>query len=348
MSKIATITFHWAVNYGAVLQAYALQKYLQLHGADTQIIDYVPRRVELSKFFLAIKKRDRRFFQKRKLLRSFCKQELKLSKKTYRNNRSLFGCADTYDAIICGSDQIWNESFTNGAEGKTTLSYFLNFAGKRTKKVAYAVSFGTQKLSQITKDQIAPQLKEFYRIAVREQSGKEIVNDLGMDAAVTLDPTLLLPREAYDQLLTSRSFPPVQKVFAYILHEDQTMAQKVCHLVQRHFGQNEQDGSELHIDMRQWLYSLSHAEFVVTNSFHGTVFSLLFHRPFVVLPVEKSGMNDRIQTLMSALGLSDRIVTSEEEAQKALCRPIDWDAVDARLRSLREASEEFLNEVIQA
>ena len=80
--KIATITFHWSVNYGAVLQAYALQKYLLLHGADAQIIDYVPRRVELSKFFLAIKKRDRLFFKKRKILRNFCKQELKLSKKT--------------------------------------------------------------------------------------------------------------------------------------------------------------------------------------------------------------------------------------------------------------------------
>ncbi len=348
MNKIATITFHWAVNYGAVLQAYALQKYLLLHGADTQIIDYVPRRVELSKIFLALKKRDHLFFKKRKLLRSFCRQELKLSKKTYRNNRALYQCADGYDAIICGSDQIWNESFTNGAEGKPTLSYFLNFAGNDTKKVAYAVSFGTQQLSQQTKDLVAPQIKDFYRIAVREHSGKEIVNDLGMEAVVTLDPTLLLPREVYEKLLDGKSFCPAQKVFSYILHDGQTMAQKVCHLVQRHFEQKEQDGSELYIDLRQWLFDLSHAEFVVTNSFHGAVFSVLFHKPFVLLPVERSGMNDRIQTLMSALGLTDRIITNEDEAEKAILAPIDWNAVDACLRSLREASEDFLNEVIQA
>ena len=74
MSKIATMTFHWTGNYGAVLQAYALQKYLLLRGADAQIIDYVPRRVMLSKYFLAIKNRDRLFFKKRKLLRNFIKQ----------------------------------------------------------------------------------------------------------------------------------------------------------------------------------------------------------------------------------------------------------------------------------
>ena len=346
MSKIATMTFHWTGNYGAVLQAYALQKYLLLRGADAQIIDYVPRRVELSKFFLALKKRDRLFFKKRKLLRSFCKQELKLTKKTYRNNRALFQCADRYDAVICGSDQIWNESFTNGAEGKPTYSYFLNFIGKNTKKIAYAVSFGTPKLAQETQKNIAPYVKTFDRIAVREISGKEILARMGVEATVTVDPTLLLTAQDYRSLFENRDFAPAQKVFSYILHEGQTMAQKVCHLVQRYFGECEQDGNELYIDLRQWLHDLANAEFVVTNSFHGAVFALIFHRPFVLLPVEKSGMNDRIQTLMSAFDLCDRIVTSEEAAEAVVQKPIDWEKVDARLLDLRANSEQFLSEVI--
>ena len=346
--KIATITFHWSVNYGAVLQAYALQKYLCTHGADAEIIDYVPRRVELSKFLLALKKRDRLFFKKRKLLHRFCKQELKLSKKNYRNNRALFQCADHYDTVICGSDQIWNESFTCGAEGKPTLSYYLNFAGKRTRRVAYAVSFGTLKLAQKTKDLILPQLKAFDRIAVREVSGQKILREMGVESVVTLDPTMLLPRQAYEELFSGREFSKAPKVFSYILHEGQTTAQKVCHLVQRHFGQQVQDGGELYIDMRLWLHDLANAKFVVTNSFHGAVFAVLFHRPFALLPVEKSGMNDRIQTLMNVLGLSDRIVTGEEDARAVLNSAIDWESVDARLKESREFSEQYLNEVIQA
>ena len=346
--KVATITFHWSVNYGAVLQAYALQKYLRTHGADAEVIDYVPRRVELSKFLLALKKKDRPFFRKRKLLRNFCKRELKLSKKTYRNNRALFQCADRYDAVICGSDQIWNESFTCGAEGKPTLSYYLNFVGKRTKRVAYAVSFGTQKLEQSTKDLILPQLEAFDRIAVREVSGQAILREMGVESVITVDPTMLLPKQAYEELFSAKTFAKAPKVFSYILHEGQTTAQKICHLAQRHFGQEVHDGGELHIDLRQWLYELAHSEFVVTNSFHGAVFAVLFHRSFALLPVEKSGMNDRIQTLMNALGLSGRIVTGEEEAQAILDREIDWDSVDARLKKLREFSEQYLNEVIQA
>lgn len=346
--KIATITFHWSANYGAVLQAFALQKYLCLHGADTEIIDYVPRRVELSKFLLAFRRKDRHFFKKRKRLREFCREELKLSKKTYRNNRALFQCADRYDKMICGSDQIWNESFTCGAEGKPTLSYYLNFAGKRTKRIAYAVSFGTQRLAQNTQELILPQLKEFERIAVRELSGQEILREMGVESVVTLDPTMLLPRQAYEELFAGKAFAKAPKVFSYILHDGQETAQKVCRMVQRHFGQEACGGGELYIDLRQWLHDLARSEFVVTNSFHGAVFAVLFHRPFALLPVEKSGMNDRIQTLMNALGLSERIVTGEEEAQAILDREIDWDSVDARLEKLREFSEQYLNEVIQA
>ena len=346
MRKIATITFHWAVNYGAVLQAYALQKYLLLRGVQTQIIDYVPRRSQLGRIFFAIKKRDRLFFKKRKRLRDFCEQELKMSKKTYRSNRALFDCADHYDAVICGSDQIWNENFTNGAEGKPTFSYYLNFVGKNTKKIAYAVSFGTTKLAEHTQKNIAPHVKAFDRIAVRENSGKEILKELGVNATVTVDPTLLLTSDIYESLFENRNFAPANKVFSYILHDGQITAQKVCRLVQRHFGEKEQDGCELSIDLRQWLHDLAKSEFVVTNSFHGSVFALIFHRPFVVLPVENSGMNDRIQTLMSAFGLCDRIVTSEAEAQAVLQKPIDWETVDTRLLDLRANSEQYLSEVI--
>ncbi len=346
MSKIGTITFHWAANYGAVLQAYALQSYLISKGVDTQIIDYVPGRVSLTKMLAALKGHNFKYFKKKKLLRKFCEQELRLTKKTYRSNRALTGCKDLYDAVICGSDQIWNESFTLGAEGRPTLSYYLNFVGSRTKKVAYSVSFGTSALQERTVELIAPQVTEFFKISVRERTGQEILNKIGISAELTVDPTLLLTKEKYEKLFINRTLPRPKKVFTYILHEGQKTAQEVCHLVQRHFNQPQTDGNELYIELCQWLNDLAHAEFVVTNSFHGAVFSLLFHRPFVLLPVENSGMNDRIQTLMGAVGLSQRIVTSVQEAQQLLQQQIDWDAVDARLSDMRRSSENYLNEVI--
>lgn len=347
MKNIATITFHWSANYGAALQAYALQQYLLSQSVQTQIIDYLPGRVMLSQTVAALKRRDFQFFKKRRQLRKFCKQHLRLTKRTYRNNRSLMRCADKFDAIICGSDQIWNESFTGGAEGKPTLSYFLNFAGERTKRIAYAVSFGTTKLSDRTKELITPCVRQFDRIGVRENSGKEILQELGVPSVVTIDPTLLLQPEDYQTLLSDRSFAPAKRVFTYILHQNQQTAQEICHLAQRHFGLAEEDGNELHIDLQQWLYELTNAEFVVTNSFHGAVFAVLFHKPFVVVPVERSGMNDRIGTLMASLELTDRIACDTQSAQACLAQSIDWDRTDANLAKLREASKLFLNDVIK-
>lgn len=345
MSKVATITFHWSVNYGAVLQAYALQRYLLNRGVDTQLIDYLPRRVLLAQAVSAVKKRHFSYFNKKRKLRRFCKQELRLTKKSYRSNRALHRCRD-FDAVICGSDQIWNESFTCRAEGKPTLSFYLNFLGDQTKRIAYSASFGTPKLSAEMQKLITPELAKFAKISVREKRGQELLRELKIDAELTLDPTMLLTAKDYLPLFEGRKCKAATKVFTYILHKNQTDAQKVCHMAQRHFGQKEADGGELFVDLQQWLYDLANAEFVVTNSFHGAVFSLLLHKPFVVLPVQNSGMNDRIETLMQAAGLSERIVTEPDRAQTLFDKPIDWNSVDARLAELRKTSENYLNEVI--
>ena len=129
--KVGTITFHWVNNYGAVLQAYALQQYLLSKGFDTQIIDYRPRLVILRQYFLALKSREFPFFKQEKQLKNFRKKYLNLTKKSYPTNNSLKKEHFLFNAIIAGSDQIWNESFTLRAEGKPTLSYFLNFASTR-------------------------------------------------------------------------------------------------------------------------------------------------------------------------------------------------------------------------
>ncbi len=346
MKKIGTITFHWSENYGAVLQSFALQRYLRSLGADTEIIDYVPRRTLMIQTLDKLRRGNVQYFKKRRLFRKFRKKELCLSKRTYHTNRALHRYCQGYDKIICGSDQIWNESFCNGAEGKPTLSYFLDFADGKTQKIAYAASFGTEKLEKQTKERIKPFLQKFSHISVRENSGKDILEELGISAQTVLDPTFLLPKAAYEELLRGKRFEAAQPVFAYVLHHNQSMAQKIVQGVQKHFNEEETGAKELHIGLYEWLYRLLNAEFVVTNSFHGVALSVIFHRPFLAVPVERSGMNDRIRTLLTNLGLEERIVSGPEEIDRLISEDIPWDAVEERLERLKSESEGFLTKVV--
>ena len=278
MKKTGTITFHWANNYGAVLQSYALQQFLVKSGYDTEIINYIPLRVKLIQIITDIKNGKSGELEKRRNIEKFRKRELLLSKKKYSSNRSLFKCVDNYSAVICGSDQIWNPSFTLGAEGKPTLSYFLNFVNNGAKKIGYAVSFGTEKLPDKMKNIVYPEIESFSAIGVREQSAKNILSEVYKDAEIVLDPTLLLERDAYERLLVEKTFNS-QKVFCYILHNNQKIANEICEYVKSFYKEEYNSQScKPAFGIYEWLYNIKNSEIVVTNSFHGVVFSVIFHK----------------------------------------------------------------------
>lgn len=350
MKKIATITFHWATNYGAVLQAYALQQYLIQCNYQTEIINYLPSRVRISQKLMSVLNRDFSFFKKEKRINEFRKNEMLLTSKKFGTNKALHKCADKYSAVICGSDQIWNETFTLFAEGKPTLSYYLNFVGENTKKIAYAVSFGTSKLREQVKEIVGPQASTFDSVSVRENSGKEILSELGVSSTVVVDPTLLLRKESYEALLEKRKAPETSKVFSYIIQKNQTNAEKISDYISAKFGKK-QNKNVYGIDcgIYDWLYNIKNSEFVVTNSFHGVVFSIIFHTPFIAVAVENSRMNDRIYTLLSALGLESRIVDKFDEAlvDGIINTEIDWENTENKLDALRKSSAEFLMEALK-
>ncbi len=345
MKKIGTITFHWAANYGAVLQAYALQQYLKKNGFDTEIIDYVPTRINTIQKLLAVKNRNREFFLKERRIKAFRKAELTLSKKRYGSNRSLFSCRDTYDAVICGSDQVWNKAFTMGAEKKPTLSYFLNFAGNGTKKISYAASFGLEVLPDDMAKIIKPELDSFHAVSVREESGKKILDGIGVNSTVVADPTLLLDADDYCRLFEGKAKETPPAVFSYILHSGQKTALAVSRHVCNCLGVNEQSSTTCGI--YDWLSFEKNAKFIVTNSFHGTVFALIFHTPFITVPVENSKMNGRIETLLRSVGLENRVVSRFDGGfvDRLMSSEIDWQEVDRRLGELRNISFDFLKEV---
>ena len=344
--KVGTITFHWVNNYGAVLQAYALQQYLLSKGFDTQIIDYRPRLVILRQYFLALKSREFPFFKQEKQLKNFRKKYLNLTKKSYPTNNSLKKEHFLFNAIIAGSDQIWNESFTLRAEGKPTLSYFLNFASSSVKRISYAVSFGFHKPIERYIEVVKDEIKKFCAISVREDDGKDIVEAFSLSSEIVCDPTALLKKEDYEKIANKDLLKPM-KVFAYILRKNQTDAWKTAQYVGNIYGEKISE-NKFCDSMENWLASILNSEIVVTNSFHGLMLSIIMNKPFIALTIKDSGMNSRISTLLSNVGLTSRCIDefSEDKIQSILSEKIDWNSVNGKINQLRSTGVDFLNRVL--
>jgi len=348
--KIGITTFQWGTNYGAVLQAFALQQYLERCGYEVEIINYVPFKVKALQMLSLIKNHKPAELLKEYRLNKFRKKYLKMSKGIYHNSASLKSNCHKYDSYICGSDQIWNEWFVLSSEANPNLSCYLDFAKTDKARISYATSFGTDKLSDKVVNLIKPELQKFKKISVRENTGKAIVENMGLHAALAADPTLLLKRESYERLMENKRIKERYQLFSYILHENQVTAKAANDYVFRKYfraGIDKKYNGEP-IGILEWLYNVKNAKFVVTNSFHGAIFSIIFHTPFVVVPVENSGMNDRIATLLNAVDLTGRMIETFDEAtiDIAINQPINWDQVDERVCFLRDIAHDFLKNAL--
>lgn len=339
--RIGTLTFHWATNYGAVLQAYALQTFLVKNGFDTEIIDYRPGRVLLIQRINMIRYRNKAMFFREKYLKDFRRKEIKLSARKYWNQKALVKAFGNYNTLIVGSDQIWNPSFTLGAEGKTTLSYFFRGAEEKCKRIGYAVSFGTAKVNDDYINDTKEEINKFDSISVRENSGIEILKFYNRKAKLVCDPTLLLKKEDYEGLISGFQYS-IQKTFSYILHDDKE-ATKIAKIVKKIYRSREEI-TTFQKGMYEWLYNICYSEIVITNSFHGVMMSLIFNTEFIAVLIEGSGMNDRLITILKYLDLENRIVKKKDDINIAqICaEKIDWDTVNKRIDSFRVVSSKYL------
>lgn len=345
--KIGIITFHWAVNYGAVLQAFALQKFLELQKNEVEVINYRPFLVIFKDTLIKILKLNFSFFLKKRKINKFISRHMRLSSKTFRNNKSLRKKCIDYDVYICGSDQIWNTSFSLKAELKPTLSYFLDFVSDEKKRIAYAASFGSDKIPENLQKLIKPELEKFTGISLRENTGVRIIEDLRLKGDHVLDPTLLIDRIEYENILDNdkTSCCSTEEVFVYIIHENQTISDKVLDFFSKSilykFFTNH---GKTTISIDEWLFKLSKSEFVITNSFHGVIFSIIFHRPFIVTAVEGSKMNDRIKTILEIVGLQNRYLEFYDELKiKEIHKEkVNWSVVDSRLNEYKDFSKKYI------
>lgn len=378
--RIGIITILKVNNYGAELQAYATQAVLHRLGHDAEIIDYLfyknpeHEATELSKpvFKFGWKKRIAEWlypkleklktgknseYQRRRTERfeQFHRTNTRMS-RTYKTVDDLYMNASDYDIYMTGSDQVWNPGIYSSLE-----PYLLTFAPKGKKRITYASSFGVSKLPEKCVPFYAERLKCMDAIGVREEQAVQLVKEVsGKKAEWVLDPTLLLnaadwrriaektdvPEGGYILLYELTPCPYIKKLALYLsgLLKGKTIV-RICKQAVR----EDEEADIINITdagPAEFLYLFSKASMVITNSFHGTAFSINFQRPFyTVLPLRKQN-NSRQRSLLKLFGLADRLLVEGDSFPEATELMIDYTSVDNILVRERAKSIHFLEESV--
>lgn len=367
MKRIGIITFQKLGNIGADLQAYALAAKLRHMGYAAENIDYLyykhPRHVggtmERATIPVSLKNRlkvalfpivaalRRPESAKKKRLRkrrfdAWFDKNVRVGQE-YRSVKSLYDNPPRYDVYMAGSDQIWNPRICSNI-----APYFLEFAPKGAKCVSYASSFGVSELSGPVFYQYKQWLKRFSHIGLREVSGERIVKAMALGAEVehVLDPTMLLSAEDWSKVAAK----PIEKIAdKYLLLYDLIASSETVELAKRWAKQaglqvlRIGDGA---YGPGEFIWLFSHAEAVVTNSFHGTVFSLLHHKPFYSVVPNGITNAGRVESLLQHLSLPQRLVNASACASLNVDSLIDYVGVEAQIKKMREKSISFLTKSI--
>ena len=355
--RIGIVTQPLEMNYGGILQNWALQQVLRRLGHDPITIDAYERYSTPHYYFNCLRalwgrmKDKKRKMPKRyhgslrqPMTGEFIEQYIAKTRVMWAYRRSVVKRYDL-DAIVVGSDQVWRAKYN----GDHIEDMYLKFVeGEPLKRVAYAASFGVDEWEYSTEqtETCARLAKQMDAISVREATGIGLCRDyLGVEAQCVLDPTLLLKADDYESLIQEElanttdeqpymavyclDITPVKKAFFEKLAQQRG-------LEIRYFSA----GSFAEVTVKQWLLMFNRASMVVTDSFHGTVFSILFGKEFYTLANPKRG-NTRISGLLGQLGLEARLVSDTEPVESAAV-VIDWQDVYARLGEKRSESLDFL------
>lgn len=344
--KIGIMTFWWSNdNYGQLLQCYALQQYLREQGHEPFLIRYDSRPdflpppvwrkvikafnpIKLSRF---IKYKFIKKFQKiqfnleeqnnQRQFDSFRKKYIRQSEQIYLSYSELKENPPKADCYIVGSDQVWNFYEYPLNKCKNPLhAYFLDFGASSTKRISYSASWGKPEISDEYKNEIQPLLSKFNYISVRERTGVSLCQACGAKKVeLRCDPTLLLKADHYRQLYLTEKNPdfPERYILVYRLGNpcDFPMKKisnwansKSLEVIYVTANGLSDTYKKIYPTIQQWLSLIDNAEYVITNSFHCCVFSLIFRRKFAVIPLKSSakGMNSRIETLFELFKVTPR------------------------------------------
>jgi len=372
MHKVGIITFHCADNFGAVLQAYSLQENVrQLGNFEVEIINFRPNRI-VSNYtlfldvFETLKERSIRGTVKELILRilnskvnykriknfsEFRKNYLRLSERTYNLSKDLYNDKPKYDYYIAGSDQVWNPKFFC----RIGNAYFLEFAREHSKRISYAASIAVEVNNKYYKV-FEENLKNFDYISVRENSAKNFIEQFtDKKIYVTVDPTLLNTKEQWDRVATFNFMKDIQGkyILVYDLVKDSNIVNLANAVASRYGGKiisysNKRGFYNWHSSFSScsptdFVGLYKNADFIITSSFHGTVFSLIYNKPFFTVPHPTRG--SRMTELLEDVDLIERVFNNNDNLQN-INKEINYYKVNKRLAELREKSLSYLKDAL--
>lgn len=373
---VGLLTFYWADDYGAMLQAYGLKRCLEELGRETEIIPYAPYRLEGRYRWFAPRYQNwagearlqvkeclkawlRRpfpngtFLRRRKAMASFRRRYL-TARAPLRSAEEL--CLEGYDRVFVGSDQIWNPEITLGIDD----AYIGKASARGGRLAAYGASLGGTELPEAYREAFSAQVgRAFDGISLREQSavpGMEAL--LGRKVTDVLDPVFLLERREWEKLAVT----PAEKGYVLVYQTEMNeFLMEYAHQVGRELGVPVVDVSFFRnapppawAERRASIGPLEFAGYVrgaacvLTNSFHGAAFSILFEKPFLVFPlVRNAGKNPRLTDLLEKLGLEARKAAGTSVPEKgAVWEALRWSEVRERLEAERERSIRFIRKYL--
>lgn len=367
-------------NYGTLLQAYATQQVFEGLGFETNILYYTSNplkdfyrifnipflktklkavnvrlitRIRYPLIYKNVQIREKAFM-------NFRKTALKITPK-FESKSQLSDFVSRCDGVILGSDQVWNPQ-------NLEMDYYtLNFVPENIPKIAYAPSFGVDEIPGRQIRRTEKYLKRINFISVREIAGAGIVKKLiGKSVPVVCDPTALLTANQWEQMMSAKKYIRDKYVFCYFLGANETyrkFAEKVSALkgykivALQHLDEfvksdlNFGDIVPYDVDPSDFVSLIANAEMVLTDSFHGTMFSLYFHKDFFTFNYDiqgsKNSVNSRIDSIMDIMDIKDRRLSGTEAVEDCMERQIDWENIDFRLNNFRKESMDYIQNALK-
>jgi len=364
--KVGILTFPNSTSYGATLQMYALCHTVDKLGHNAESINYYSEYMKSGKHVTKtagkrslhdiVRYGAKAILHPRfeKKFHDFERKNVALYPRHYIVDKTLLSLADErYDAVICGSDQVWNPDIT----GKD-ISYFLDFCGENTRRISYAPSFGIENLPDDFYTLAQEQIKKFDFLSVREESGLELIKQMtGKECPIVTDPTFLLSSDEWEKIEKSHPLGKGDYILCYAVRSSQSLV-KYCkalaektglkiiviggNFIKRFKNRDKMIDYAVDVSPEEWLYLVHHAKYVVTNSFHGTAFSINYRKAFYLELSSKA--NSRLEYIVSSIGLENRIVESNADIEPST---IDYTDAERKLKAIVGSSLDYLKTALE-
>ncbi len=366
--KIGIITWFSSGNYGTNLQAIALQRYLRNLGHSVQIINFevtAQRNVKRT-FWQKVRSQPQKYstkYAKKKYENQISHRYQKMRDEIQENciltervsdEQNYIDICNTFNLLICGSDQIWNPNWYH-------RFYYADYDGITTRRISYAPSLGVNEIKEEQKKEIERSLSRFWAVSVREQKGAVLLKPLShKEPEVVVDPTLLLGATEWNEIFPQKKNCGEKYILSMFLTDNQlhwkaarrfANAKHLSHVVIPYCGFSYFQKGEIHADagVQDFLNLIRGAEYVLTDSFHVTVFSLIYHKQFYTFERFQedafSSQNERVRNILTIAKSSDRLIPygMKQIHEK---KDIDYNIVGSVLKTEIEKSKAFLNDAI--